>query len=555
MLQSAAAPALLALYVFASMVTMQYFLQLLQQTGWQARDYYHILTGENLRWLPMIFILVPAAAIAMGYGTSAYSFAAGYCILVTLLYWPWPGRAERPQWSSKFRRLMAFWALCLVLFTGVLAAFSGRRSAALTVGLAVLFLLQPLSAAALDILDRPAAQWLGRHFIRGSEDILSLHHDMRIIAVTGTNEAPVLRTALLEILSSQYSCEMASQTIHTRMDAAQVIRNRRTPKLEYLICHIDADNEDEAGAILKTLRPDIQIHSSADYYSLLDDLGAEESGLRFINGDDPVLRQFIGAETAMTYGLNRGNDVMAAVKTVNADGTTFAVEGLGMEPMPGREEDRKDEKSAAGDMEAVSAQRARGDTETTGPGTHQAVRDAVRDLCRPEFHTLLLGRENLTSLLGAACVSYALGIPHEEIRSRMERLRPIPHRLELTMRPGMRNAIVIDDAACEDALLGEEALEVLQRFDGMRILITDGFLRQGVIQEEVNRTFGARAAEICDRIILVGGEIAYGLKKGILESGYLPENLFEAADRGQALSLADSWESEEQKVVLLEAPE
>ena len=51
------------------MVTMQYFLQLLQQTGWQARDYYHILTRENLRWLPMIFILVPAAAIAMGYGT------------------------------------------------------------------------------------------------------------------------------------------------------------------------------------------------------------------------------------------------------------------------------------------------------------------------------------------------------------------------------------------------------------------------------------------------------------------------------------------------------
>ena len=557
MLQTAAAPALLALYVFASAITIQYFLQILQSTQWQAREYYSILNQNNLRWLPVIFGLVPAAAIALGYGTPAYALAAGYCALMTLFYWPWPGRAGRPDRTGKMKRLMIFWALCLTLVSLALFAWAGRRYGRLAVGLAVIFLAQPVCAVLLDLIDRPAAQWLGHHMLSGAEDILSLHRDLRIIAVTGSDDALMLRRALREILSSQYSCESAPQTIHTRMDAAAVIRERRDPSPEYLICHIDADSEEEAKAILESLHPEIRIHASADYYSLLENLNPEEGqALRFINGDDMVLRQFIGTELAMTYGMGKGNDVRAVISAVDHSGTSFVIEGLGSEHIPEPDPEVKTGPEAAeipaGDSGGQPQQPGQDDPPAV-LGVHRFVRDAARNTRRPQFHTALLGRDNITALLGATCVSYALGVPHERIRSRIARLRPTPHRLELVERPGVRNAIVIDDAANEDALMGEDALDVLQQFTGLRILITDGFLRQGVIQEESNRSFGAKAAGICDRIILVGGEIAFGLRGGILENGYLPDNLFEVPDRGQALSLADSWESGQQKIILLEA--
>lgn len=548
MTQSAAAPALLALYVFTSVVTMQYFLQMMQEVQWQTREYYSILTRDNLRWLPMIFGLVPAAAIAMGYGTSAYVLAAVYCTLMSLLYWPWPWRVSRPDWTGKMKRLMGFWAIWLILVCAILSAAASRSYAFSSIGLSVIFLVQPVLPMLLELFDRPAAQWIGRHLIRGSEGILSLHRNLRIIAVTGTDDAPVLRIALREILSSQYSCEMASQSVHTRLDAAQIIRNRRDISLEYLICHIDADNEEEAKAIQESLHPEIQIHASADYYSLLESPNAEgNQGLHFINGDDIVLRQFIGTEAAMTYGLDPGSDVRARVTALDGTGTTFAIDGLG------REDSSEEEETGREEGRAVSRQDKNGSDQPAVLGVHRAVRDAVRDVRRPEFHTMLIGRDNITSLLGAVCVSYALGIPHDRIRSAMARIRPMPHRMELMERSGIRNAIVIDDAANEDALSGEEALNVLHQFSGLRILVTDGFLRQGIIQEESNRSFGTKAAAICDRIVLVGGEVAFGLKGGILESGYRPENLFEVPDRARALSLADSWESDQQKIILLEA--
>ena len=555
MLQTAAAPALLALYVAASVVTMQYFLQMLQSTQWQAREYYSILNRDNLRWLPMIFGLVPAASIAMGYGAPAYALAGGYCALMMLLYWPWPGRAVRPDWTGKLKRLMGLWALWLVLACAVLSAWTGQSYGRLALGLSVIFLAQPPGAVLLNLMDRPMAQWLGHHMLRGAENILSLHTDLRIIAVTGSDDALVLRRALKEILSSQYSCESAAQTIHTRMDAAAVIRERKDPSPEYLICHIDADSEEEAKAILESLHPEIRIHASADYYSLLENLNPEEGQtLRFINGDDMVLRQFIGSDLAMTYGMRKGNDARAVIAAVDQSGTTFVIDGLGSERVPEQDPGAKTGPDAGAGPSGDSAGRPEHPKqEASVLGVHRSVRDTVRDVRRPEFHTALLGKDNITSLLGATCVSYALGIPHEQIRSRIARIRPTPHRLELVERPGVKNAIVIDDAANEDALSGEDALDVLQQFAGLRILITDGFLRQGVIQEESNRSFGAKAAGICDRIILVGGEVAFGLRSGILENGYLPGNLFETPDRGQALSLADSWESGQQKIILLEA--
>ena len=60
---------LIAMYAVTLGTTMRYYLNLLQEHNWDQREYFHTLFRENLRWLPLIFMVVPAEALTMGYRT------------------------------------------------------------------------------------------------------------------------------------------------------------------------------------------------------------------------------------------------------------------------------------------------------------------------------------------------------------------------------------------------------------------------------------------------------------------------------------------------------
>ena len=60
---------LMAMYALTLCITMRYYLGLLQEAGWSRKTYLQILLRENLRWLPLLFMLIPAAALFMGYRT------------------------------------------------------------------------------------------------------------------------------------------------------------------------------------------------------------------------------------------------------------------------------------------------------------------------------------------------------------------------------------------------------------------------------------------------------------------------------------------------------
>ena len=495
-------PALLVLYTFSTGITAQYFLGLLQRSDWQIREYCHTLSLENLRWLPVIFSLVPAAALLMDYGLVANLLSAGYLLAAGLFYWPWPGR-DRTQWIGQVKRLFVLWMILWLMILLPFLAISGMRGDALVVVACILYLVLPLAPMVLLQIDRPLSHLAGRQFIRRSEGMLSDHGELRIVAVTGSVEAAVLMDALLRLLQAQYRCEMASRTIRTAMDAAQIIRDIEDSTLEYLLCRIDAGGMEEMKAILDTLHPEITVQASADYFDLVEPQTTDETrGIRFINGDDPVLRRFIGTERALTYGLQSENDLTGEIERLDAEGTLFHISGSGQMPL--------------------------------------------------SFRTRLLGKNNITELTGAICVAYTLGIPEDKIRRQIRTLQPIPHRLELTSLRGM---LRIDDSANEEELGGEEALDVLRQFNGVRILITEGFLRLGVIQEEANRRFGASAAQICDHIFLVGDEVAYGLRVGILEAGFRPEHLHETASIEEVRALIDEIKTEGRMIILLEYQE
>ena len=77
---------LIAMYAVTLGTTMRYYLNLLQEHNWDRREYFHTLFRENLRWLPLIFMVVPAAALTMGYRTLGKAMMFLYLLAITLWF-------------------------------------------------------------------------------------------------------------------------------------------------------------------------------------------------------------------------------------------------------------------------------------------------------------------------------------------------------------------------------------------------------------------------------------------------------------------------------------
>jgi UDP-N-acetylmuramoyl-tripeptide--D-alanyl-D-alanine ligase len=142
---------------------------------------------------------------------------------------------------------------------------------------------------------------------------------------------------------------------------------------------------------------------------------------------------------------------------------------------------------------------------------------------RAAFETRLLGRWNLSNILGALTAAVECGVPLAAMREAVAALAPAPRRLEVREEGGV---IRILDVANANPRGAEMALEVLGQFTGgRRILITPGMVELGPIEAEENRHFGRRAAGVCDYVVLVGPEQTRPIREGLRDEGFPAERV------------------------------
>jgi UDP-N-acetylmuramoyl-tripeptide--D-alanyl-D-alanine ligase len=150
------------------------------------------------------------------------------------------------------------------------------------------------------------------------------------------------------------------------------------------------------------------------------------------------------------------------------------------------------------------------------------------------FDTKLLGRWNLSNILGGIAAALECGVPLAAMKPAVAGLAPAPRRLEIREEGGV---IRILDVANANPRGAEMALEVLAQFSGgSRILITPGMVELGPIEAEENRRFGEKAASVCDYVVLVGPEQTRPIHQGLMERGYPADRVFIAR---QAHEVAD----------------
>ncbi|MBO4573419.1 MAG: UDP-N-acetylmuramoyl-tripeptide--D-alanyl-D-alanine ligase [Clostridia bacterium] len=146
--------------------------------------------------------------------------------------------------------------------------------------------------------------------------------------------------------------------------------------------------------------------------------------------------------------------------------------------------------------------------------------------------TSLYGTHNVSNIVLAAALAEKLFLTPEQIAAGIARIKPVPHRLEVSVNDG--GVTIIDDSYNANVEGTKAAVEVLDTFSGRKIIITPGMVELGRTEDRENYEFGRRLAKNIDLAILVGSHGAYTIRDGLLFEGFDMENVYMAKDLNDA---------------------
>lgn len=154
--------------------------------------------------------------------------------------------------------------------------------------------------------------------------------------------------------------------------------------------------------------------------------------------------------------------------------------------------------------------------------------------------TRLLGRMAVENIALACCLAYeCLGLSAEEISRGIEKIQPVPHRLELIESGG---AYILDDGYNCNAVGAREALDALARFTGKKCVVTPGIVECGVLEEEINGELGKQIAKAgLDKVVLVGETLVGAVKAGYIQAGGDTEKLAVVKTLDEAKAELAGW--------------
>ena len=523
--------------IILAVLGLRYHTHMLQLSSYQFQGYYRHLRNSKLLLLAhFLFLIRGIAERAVELLHKPVRIAGGLVLGAAYLwilfrYIPKPAKKKFVV-TARVKRLFATYTVLsvLILFLPwlVLLIESARGNASIGGNIyrpAFIYMaLIPFIPAIANFINMPIEKGINQHYINDAVRILRSNKNLRIIGITGSYGKTSVKYYLTTLLSEGFRVLMTPESFNTPMGIVRTIREHMKPTHEIFVCEMGARHLHDIKEITDFVHPDDGIVTSIGYqhletfnsldniistkYELLDavDQKEKEEGkapgkhLKFVNGDNEIIRANMKYKDAVTYGLSEGCDFRATDLKVTGAGTSFTV---------------------------------------TTPAGETA-----------EFSTRLVGQHNVENIMGAIACASSLGIPLTKLKMAVRRLQSVPHRLELT-RHG--NVSILDDAYNSNPNGAKVALDTLSLFEGnVKILVTPGMVELGEKEDEYNKEFGKQAAAVCDYIILVGEKQTHAIKEGILEAGFDSERLFVKNSFNEASQLMYELDAGRDKVILLE---
>ncbi|MDR0570521.1 MAG: UDP-N-acetylmuramoyl-tripeptide--D-alanyl-D-alanine ligase [Clostridiales Family XIII bacterium] len=383
--------------------------------------------------------------------------------------------------------------------------------------LGLIYAAVPFMPIWANAMNRPIEAEGRRRYTEDAKRLLASCPNLLVIGITGSYGKTSMKYYLSHLLRAKYDVLMTPESYNTPMGVVKTIREQLRATHQVFVCEMGAKYEGEikelcdivgpTHGILTSIGPQhLETFKSMEViaktkFELADAVAGK--GAMLVNGDDGIiaasLRGLRGNGGFLTYGCGRDNGYFAYDVSVSDEGTVFSM-GYGAERIEG-------------------------------------------------LRTRLIGEHNVTNLVGAIGMSLFLGVSPEDVRARLPKITPPPHRLALSRSGGVT---IIDDSYNSNPHGSAAALRTLALFEGCRVLVTPGMVELGERQWELNREFGAHAARVCDYVMLVGEAQTRPIREGLAAAGFDAARLRVAATVQEALAMAYGAPSDKPKVILIE---
>lgn len=346
-----------------------------------------------------------------------------------------------------------------------------------------------LSAA----MAQPVENAIQQSYIRDARRKLDSISGLITIGITGSYGKTSCKVILGEMLSKKYKTFITPASYNTPMGVTRAIRENMPRDTQVFIAEMGSRHVGDIRGMCAIVNPDIGFITSIGpqhletfgsleniakgKYELIECL--PEGGLAIFPGDIPLgMAQYRNTrEPKVLFGLNPPEGVAYAMQ---AEEISCGPEGVAF-------------------------------TLVNSNGTR------VPCSCR------LLGKHNISNILGCAAVAERLDVSIEEIADAIRTLRPVEHRLQLLDAGGQ--ITVIDDSFNASTAGTRAALEVLRDFPGRKVIITPGLIELGESQDAENKAFGEAMASVADIVILVAGN-AEKMAEGLKNAGFQMEHCY-----------------------------
>ena len=336
-------------------------------------------------------------------------------------------------------------------------------------------------------------------YIYDAKKVLKKHSGMKVIGVTGSYGKTTTKFILTRILSEKFNVVCTPHSFNTPMGVVRTIREMIPPQTEIFVCEMGAKSVGNIKEVCDIASPHYGIITSVgpqhlDTFKSVDnvfktkfelaDAVAKNNGLTFVNGDSKEISSRINGDFKI-YGTKKKFKYHAENISYGRFGSEF---------------------------------------------------DVVLGKEKVHLTTKLLGLHSIIDIVGAAALSYTLGVNATDIKYAVASLKPAEHRLE--MKTFTNGSLLIDDAYNSNPEGCLEAVRVLGSFDGMKkVIVTPGLVELGEKEYECNYALGKEAAKNCDVIILVGKNRSKPMADAVNKSKFNKENLHIVASFNEAMEI------------------
>ena len=477
----------------------------LQQKGYSGKEYaaWTHKKGNMIysRYILLAFLIV-LSSLVLGVCFSFLGEWAAYftllpCPFFTIVFCAAQRRSEKMscEYTPRLVRITVLFVFAAAVLTFLLV-FAGNAAAYYAgwellvcfryVLLAAVPLFLPVLLRIANAIDTPFSRHAERKEIRAAAE-KAAGLSCKIILITGgreNNGSSGVKNFLGSILSEQYNVLVFPEICRHASAAARMVSRFDFEGFDYLVADIGGVRPGDISAICRILKPDHCVITGIPSVPCGNFSTAEEAS----------------ASAQELLDATRDGGFAVVDSDRGAGNLDFGGKRLC--------------KVSVGEHGECGALKIR----STACGIDCKLALGVREA---EVHSRLLGIENAHDLALAAAMVYKLGMKKEEIVRGIENVGYVPHNLQPFVKEGIT---FLDDDCNTTTSAAGNALDVLKLFGGRKILVTPGIVREGILDPEENRKFGAQCAGL-SRVILIGETLVLPAKEGYLEAGGDPEKL------------------------------